>query len=145
MKPTLDAYVVMDWASQSGRGGVIVYDDTPAPESAQVVFYTFNYLALTSASARRNLLQNTAEFLLASEGLSTGSISGRVTLYGEPDHSGVVVSTTGATDTTDAGGYYTLAGLYAATYDVHAEKDDFETGLTAGVVVEEGGSPHRVA
>ena len=43
-------YVVLEPASYAGDGGVIVYDDNPAPQSAQIVFYAFNFSALAGSS-----------------------------------------------------------------------------------------------
>jgi subtilisin-like proprotein convertase family protein len=138
MDPAVDAYVVMECADYSGRGGVIIYDDNASPQSAQIVYYAFNYSALSNQPTAKNLLQNSVEFLLAPEGSASCSIAGQVTLVGSSDCSGVVVSAGSTADTTDEFGNYKLTGLYASTYDVYANISGYEPGVTTGVVVEEG-------
>ncbi len=128
-------YVVLETATDPGSGGVLVYDDNPAPGSAQIVYFAFNYSAFADSAARTQLLANTGAFLLASEGTASGSISGSVDLVGLADDSGAIVTAGGVSDTTDAAGSYQINGLYAATYTVTASKPGFATGTQTGVVV----------
>jgi subtilisin-like proprotein convertase family protein len=69
-------------------------------------------------------------------------VSGRVELAGEATYEGVVVRTNpmGLADTTDAAGYYMIAGLFDATYQVTASKAGFSDStvtvdITGGAAV----------
>jgi len=141
--PSSDAYVVYDCASDPGDAGVLVYDDTPSPESAQIVFFSFNWLALSDSSARAQLLENTAAYLLTQETPPTGGISGVVDVSDTADNSGVVVTASTAgqfsrSDTTAVDGSYFISGLYNATYSVTAHKLGYVDSTATGVVVENG-------
>ena len=141
--PASGAYVVYDCVSDPGDAGVLVYDDTPSPESAQVVFLSFNWLALADSSVRAQLLENTAAYLLAQETPPTGGIAGTVDLKGSNDESGVVVTaSSGAkfarSDTTDLNGSYAIEDLYNATYIVTAHKLGYVHSTISDVVVQNG-------
>jgi len=133
MDPTPDAYVVLETASYSGAGGVIVYDDNPAPQSAQVVNYCFNMAALADTTGARQLVENTAAFLMADEGEATASISGTVYEVVED----MIIQLAGATVSAGPGhsyvtgpdGQYTLDNLYAGTYTVIVSAVDHATVL----------------
>ncbi len=121
MIPAAGVAIVYDWSNYSGQGGVLVYDDTPDPESAQIIFYSFNYSAITDTDGRRDLLENSIVHLLADESEPTGSMSGYVYLSGETDHSGAVVDNgAGRSDTTDAAGHWSIESLHNGTYHVTA-------------------------
>jgi len=137
--PTADALMVTNWSEYPENASVIVYDDNPDPASGQIVFFMFDYLA-ADAAGRVELLENAVTYLTAEESTPTGSISGQVCLEGEGDHSGVEVRAYpgGNVGYTDAQGYYTIEGLYAATYTVRATKAGWSTAEVEGVVVEEG-------
>jgi subtilisin-like proprotein convertase family protein len=123
MVPEAGTAAVYDWSTYPGQGGVLVYDDTPDPQSAQIIYYSFNYAAITDADGRRDLLENSVVHLLAEEAPPTGMMSGYVYLYGQLDHSGVVVDNgAGKADTTDACGYWNISGLHNGTYYVTARK-----------------------
>ena len=141
--PASGAVAVYDCASDPGYAGVLVYDDTPSPESGQVVFYCFNWLALSDSSTRAQLLENTAAYLLAQETPPEGGISGTVDLKGTNDESGVVVTASSgakftASDTTGTDGSYLIDGLYNATYTVTAHKLGYVDSSATGVVVAGG-------
>jgi hypothetical protein len=141
--PDSDAYVVYDCDSDPGDAGILVYDDTPSPESAQIVFFSFNWLALDDSSTRAQLLENTAAYLLTQETPPTGGISGVVDLSDTTDESGVVVTATTSgkftrSDTTDVDGNYFIEELYNATYAVTAHKLGYMDSTATGVVVENG-------
>jgi len=124
--PAAGNEIVYDWSSYPGQGGLLVYDDTPNPQSAQVVFYCFNYGAVTDTEGRRALLENSVVLLLGQEGPATGMMSGYVYLYGELDHSGVVVDNgAGDADTTDECGYWSISDLHDGTYYVTASKSGY--------------------
>jgi subtilisin-like proprotein convertase family protein len=121
--PAAGNSIVYQWSTYSGQGGVLVYDDTPDPQSAQVIFYSFDYTAVTDADGRRDLLENSVVHLLTEEGPPTGMMSGYVYLFGELDHSGVVIDNgAGRADTTDACGYWMIDALHNGTYNVTASK-----------------------
>jgi len=139
--PDAETEIVYEWSSYAGQGGVLVYDDNPDPGSSQVVFYSFNYSAVTDTVGREELLENTIAHLLAPESTPEGIIRGQVALYEEPTFEGVVVRThpMGVSDTTDAAGNYELVGLYDGTYQVTASKVGFSDS-TAVVEIVAGGT-----
>lgn len=123
MIPAAGNTIVYDWSNYAGQGGVLVYDDNADPQAAQIIFYTFNYSAVTDAGGRKDLLENSVVHLLAEEAPPTGSMGGYVHLSGETDHSGAIVDNgAGRADTTDAAGYWNLENLYNGTYYVTASK-----------------------
>jgi subtilisin-like proprotein convertase family protein len=139
--PDPEVDIVFDWSSYAGQGGVLVYDDTPDPASAQIVFYSFDYANITDATARKQLLENTVACLLTSETAPEGSVAGQVVLSGETDHAGAIVrvSPGGLADTTDAAGNYRIEGLFDATYTATASKAGFADSSRT-VVISGGGS-----
>lgn len=131
LDPASDAYVVIEPASFAGAGGVIVFDDNPAPQSAQVVDLCFNVAALADTVVARGLVENTAAYLMATEGAATASISGSVsTLSGDAAFAleGATVSAgPGLETTTGADGGFLFDGLYAGTYRLVVSKDSYAT------------------
>ena len=138
--PTADAEMVCNWSSYSTDASVIVYDDNPNPQSAQIVFYQFDYLE--GGAGIVDLLENTVTYLMTPEGTPDGSISGTITLEGETNHSGITVTVTpgGASIVTDVSGGYVIEDLYDAMYTVQASKDEWSTCVVEEVVVSGGGS-----
>ncbi len=128
-------YTVYETTTDPGDGGIVVYDDNPAPQSAQIVIYAFDFSVVADSSTRYQMLENTAAFLLAAEGGATGSISGNVNLVGSGDNSGAIVTAGGESDTTDVAGDYLITGLYAGTYSVTATKSGYAAGTQPGVNV----------
>lgn len=123
MEPAADAYVVMVPQNHQADGGIIVYDNNPAPQSAQMVYLAFNIEAI-DAQVGRQLAENAMEYLLAPESPPTASLSGQVNLAGESDHSGVTVTlSNGMSVVTGVDGAYSFADLYAGMYSVVAVKD----------------------
>jgi subtilisin-like proprotein convertase family protein len=136
MVPAAGNEIVFDWSTYPGQGGVLVYDDTPDPQSAQIVFYTFNYSAVTDTEGRKDLLENTIVLLLGDEAPPTGMMSGYVYLYGELDHSGVVIDNgAGRADTTDDCGYWSIDGLHNGTYYVTASKAGYADSTRVADIV----------
>lgn len=139
MIPDAQVAIVYEWSSYVNQGGVLVYDDNPDPQSAQVVFYSFNYSAITDTDGRRNLLENTVVHLLNLESPPTGMMSGYVYLFGQVDHSGVTVEAgTGLSDTTDASGYWQLDDLYNGRYFVTASKTGYADSTRVVDIVDGG-------
>ena len=128
-------YTVYETTTDPGDGGIVVYDDNPAPQSAQIVIYAFDFSVVSDSATRYQMLENTAAFLLAAEGGATGSISGNVNLVGSGDNSGAIVTAGSESDTTDVAGDYTITGLYAGTYSVSATKSGYAAGTQPGVNV----------
>ena len=136
----LEKLAVCSWSSYPSDASVIVYDNNPAPQSGQIVFFQFDYLA--GGSGIIDLLENAVTYLMAQETPPDGSISGTVTLEGMGNHSGVTVTSYpgGGSAVTDATGFYHIEGLYDATYTVESTKPDWSTAQVEGVVVS-GGLP----
>lgn len=123
VEPAADAFAVMVPLNHQADGGIIVYDDNPAPQSAQIVYLAFNAEALDAAVGRQ-LVENTLAFLLAPESPPTSSLAGRVTLGGQTDHSGVLIAlSNGASTLSAADGTWSLTDLYAGSYAVLASRD----------------------
>ena len=141
MDPSLDAYMVMETANYTGAGGIIVFDDNPAPQSAQVVNFCFNLAAVADTTVARHLVENAAAFLMASEGVPTASISGMVAmLSGDvvfPVEGALVSAGAGLETLTNQDGYYILDNLYSGTYQLVASKATYTT-VTETIEVGEG-------
>lgn len=137
MVPLADGRTVAVWTSYTTDASVIAYDPNPAPNGGQMVFFCFNYAA-AATPAREQLLENAVVYLLTEE-LGNCSVSGRVTLQGQQNHSGVTVTATpnGGTVTTGADGTYTLNGLFAGAYTITATKNEWSAG-TAQVTLTDG-------
>ena len=122
MVPLPDAVMVGTWGDYPTDASVIAFDPNPAPEGGQIVFFTFNYAALETGCAQ-SLIQNAVNWLLTPE-FGTSSISGVVNLYGETDHSGILVEALpgGGSTVTGADGSFSFSGLYGATYQIRASK-----------------------
>ena len=115
------AYVVYGNTHEPDNAGILIYDDTPNPTSAQMAFYAFNFGIITDSTVAMNLLENTLEFLLTPESAAIGSITGNVDLTDTANDSGVVVYLNGInndTTTTDNNGDYSFTGLYNGMYMV---------------------------
>ena len=122
-----DADRIGSWTSYPNDGSVIAYDPNPAPEGGQIVFFAFNYSA-AAGDGRQDLLENTVLWLITPE-FGTASVSGTVTLYGEDDHSGVLVQAlpNGSSMVTGTDGTYTLPGLFNGEYMIIATKQGWAT------------------
>ncbi len=129
MEPAADAYRVLAPANYLDDGGIIVYDNNPAPQSAQIVFFAFNVEALAAVNGDQ-LVLNAMQFLLAEEAPPTSSMSGRVLLAGESYFGGINVSVGGGNSTvTDASGFWLIDGLYSGHYDLSISYPLFTTVL----------------
>ena len=63
--PTADAVRVCSWTSYTTDASVIVYDDNEEPQSGQIVFLQFDYLA--GGAGMSDLLENAVAYLLADD------------------------------------------------------------------------------
>ncbi len=136
MAPNADAVMAMNWSENPTDGAVITYDPNAAPEGGQIVYFTFNYMAVDGV--RYALLENSIHWLLNPEFGNSGA-SGQALLMGEDDHSGITVtaSPNGGTVTTGADGTYSFDGLYAGTYQIRASKNGWST-MVQDITLEDG-------
>ena len=127
MTPTADAYLVMGTADHAGDAGILVYDDNPAPQAAQIVYFAFNVEA-AAGDFGRQLTLNAARFLLAAESPATSYLSGTARVAGESDHSGILVDAgSGLSVTTGSDGAWSLGPIYAASYTLTFSKAGWGT------------------
>lgn len=136
MTPNADAAMPMNWSEAPASASMITYDPNAAPEGGQIVFFTFNYLAVDQG--RYALLENAVHWLLTPE-FGTSAVSGAAMLMNEDDPSGITITAipNGGTTTTDVNGNWNLEGLYAGEYTIVAEKPGWSTEIQA-VTLEEG-------
>jgi len=116
-----DAYYVFDWTASSGNPGVIVYDDNPNPQSAQIIFFSFAASSITNQSEAEMLIENASSYLMTPESGAVGEITGNVDLTDTVNDSGVVVYLNGFendTTVTNSNGDYAFTGLYNGIYSV---------------------------
>ena len=139
--PARDAYVVYDCTDDPTHAGILVYDGNESPQSGQIVFYSFDFKALSDTLVKRNLLQNTADFLLTEETPPNCWISGRVDLVAASSDSGTVVTaSSGAhsySDTTGPDGGYFIS-LYPGLYSITARHNSYRDSTLSGVLTVEG-------
>lgn len=120
--PVAPAYAVYGTASYPTNVGVSVFDNNIAPQSAQIVVFAFDIKDVTDSTYAKQLLENAAHFLTASEPAPNGTITGRVAVGTSWGGSGIAVTLTpgGTTVNTDAHGEFTFPNLYAGAYSVSA-------------------------
>ncbi|MCP4291330.1 MAG: T9SS type A sorting domain-containing protein [bacterium] len=142
MGPNADAVVAMTWTGSPGDAAVLTYDPNPAPEGGQIVFWSFNYLAVDGA--RYALMENCIHWLLNEEN-GNSAVSGQAMMAGESDHSGITITAVpnGGTTTSGIDGSYSLDGLFAGTYTITASKNGWSTSVQE-VTLEEGQSLNDV-
>ena len=73
--------MVCSWTSYPTDASIIVYDDNANPQSGQIVFFMFDYLA-GAPTDMLALLENSVTYLMAQEASPEGAISGQVCLEG---------------------------------------------------------------
>lgn len=136
--PAADAYIVMETADYAGDGGIIVYDDNPAPQSAQIVYFAFNLAALVDVDAPRNLVLNTGAFLMAAETPPTCSVQGDV--YTGSDAllplQDAMITLGNLTTYSDQDGVFAFANLYSGTYTMMVSKEGYATQVTEVTLVD---------
>jgi hypothetical protein len=138
--PARDAYVVYDCTDDPLHAGILVYDDNVSPQSGQIVFYSFDLTALSDTGAKRDLLQNTAEFLISEETSPNCWVSGQAHLMAASSDSGTVVTARAGTyfysDTTGPDGTYLIA-LYPGLYSITAHHEGYRDSILSGVLTVE--------
>lgn len=135
-KPAAPAYIVYGVTAQAGNGGILVYDPTVPPQSAQIVVFGFDFKDLSDLATRSALLENTAAYLLAAEPPADGGLTGHAYLGNAQTHNGVTVTLSpgGASTTTDVGGNFSFSGLYPGIYTVTASRTGYQPASLASVV-----------
>jgi len=123
-KANADATVVMSVNQYPGDAGVLVHDNNANPGSAQIVFFSFNFAALTDQVAAAHLLENAAAFLTTVEEAGSSAIVGTCYVVGAPDNGGVTVTCNpgGLSRLTGPTGHYEFTPLFNGTYTVAAAK-----------------------
>ncbi|MDI6804396.1 MAG: M20/M25/M40 family metallo-hydrolase [Bacteroidota bacterium] len=129
------AYKVAGWSIYTTQGpdtcAMIIYDNNPNPLSAQIVNQLFAIGSITDTTVAKQLIENTAEYLMTPEPPPSGSLAGVAQLGGTSDWSGVKVKiqglTVARTDSmiTDNDGAYLFSGLYAGNYRITVSKTGF--------------------
>jgi subtilisin-like proprotein convertase family protein len=129
------AYIVYAVTTQPTNGGLLVYDNNVAPQSAQVVVFGFDFKVVSDLSTRSALLENTVVYLLADEPPPNAGITGNVHLGTAPDHSGTTVTLTpgGLTAATDAAGNYAFTNIYPGSYTLTASLAGYLNGTLSVV------------
>jgi len=130
LTPLSPAYLVYEPDAQPGKAGVLVCDDNQHPQSAQIIFYAFNFAAIADTNIARDLLINSVSYLLQTENPAIGSISGQVDISQSDDESAVQVSLLGTIQKetqTDREGFYRFDDLYDGYYQVRISKTGYYT------------------
>ena len=119
--------------------GLGIYDPTLPIESGQTVIYAFNVADLADQANAKNLVINTAEYLLALEPEPNDTLYGIVNVDGSSDNSDVVIEAIHQTlalsyyDTTDVDGNYRMS-LYGGDYTVYASRSGCTDSLVNATV-----------
>lgn len=144
-KPLAPAYIVYAVTDEPANGGILVYDDNPAPQSAQVVVLGFDFKDLGTLEQRTALLENVVQYLLAPEAPPQSGINGRVWLAGSTNHGGVLITAQpgGATTTTDATGWFSFSGLYATSYTLTATRAGYASAQRTVVTAQNQITSHQ--
>jgi len=130
-QPMPDAVSVYSWGGVDTLASVIAWDDTPNPIHGRVVYLCFNVNDAAQAESTnvKNLIENSADWLIGTEPPPTGSLSGKVMLKGSPSNAGATVHIKGPVRDemveTDSSGNYSFVELYQGTYTVYAWKEGY--------------------
>lgn len=120
VQPTSDSGLVYSNSFTSQSGGILFHDDNTGPDQGQVVYFPLAINFIKDAVGRM-MVENAMAYLLTEELPGRSSITGQVLLTGAGDHSGIIVSTDSLhTTVTDAGGNYTLDGLWGGNVVLRA-------------------------
>ncbi len=115
--------------SYSGAGGVIAFDNTPAPDGGQFVQLTADMTSFLASANVDQLFENAMSWLTAVEPDPNASLSGRVNLLGSGDGGAMVTAGHFYQTTTTDDGYYSFPGMYAGSHELRVSKPGFETQL----------------
>jgi len=125
VQPTSDSGLVYSNSFTSLSGGILFHDDNTGPDQGQVVFFPLAINFIKDAVGRM-MVENAMAYLLTEELPGRSSITGQVLLTGAGDHLGITVSTDSLHATvTDAGGNYTLDGLWGGNVVLTASFPDY--------------------
>ncbi|GAB4370594.1 MAG: hypothetical protein Kow0042_12920 [Calditrichia bacterium] len=67
VKPDAQSYIVYQPLNEPGKAGLLIYDDNVIPESAQIVYWAFDFSSITDTTVAKNLLENTVVYLTTEE------------------------------------------------------------------------------
>jgi hypothetical protein len=135
----LDSYAELIYGTSSypSDAGILIFDPTIPVESGQIVYYAFNLDALSDTNDAKELIENTANYLLALEPGGSDTLYGYVELYDTPYDSGATVTArlgaSAFSGITDEYGNYEITGLYDGIYDITASKFGFSDSIVTGV------------
>ena len=127
--PAPGARVLYGTAASYQYGGVLVYDDNPAPAAGQIVNFCFNLGAVSDTTTAKSLLCNAMFWLAADEGEPTCAIDGLVSL-GAPGDAPTPVQDAlidlgdGQTAISGPDGSFSLDALYPGDYVLEYSRAD---------------------
>ncbi|MBM4166772.1 MAG: T9SS type A sorting domain-containing protein [Ignavibacteria bacterium] len=139
-QPMPDAALVYKWSGTDTLASIVAWDDTPNPIRGRVVYISFNINNVVKEESThvKHLIENAADWLVGSEPLPTGSLSGTVTLNNAPNNAGAMVRIKGPardeTIETPASGEYMFQNLYPGTHKVYVWKQAYYPALDYKVV-----------
>ncbi|MCK4527778.1 immune inhibitor A, partial [candidate division WOR-3 bacterium] len=132
-----DAHLIYGTNNYPGDAGILCYDPTTPVESGQIVFYAFNLDALSDTNDAKDLVENTADYLLALEPEGSDTLYGNVDAFNQPNDEGSIVTAKSGiyirVDTTDASGNYLIPNLYDGVYDITASREGYADSVISGV------------
>ncbi len=120
-----DALPIYKTAANSNTGGVVLHDENTAPESGQIVYFTWDMDRMDPVIGRQ-LTENAMAYLMAREAPGSASIAGVVrNISGDPLAGVTVSSSTGESAVTGPDGAYVVTGLHGSYYNLTATLDGF--------------------
>ncbi|MCK4527777.1 T9SS type A sorting domain-containing protein, partial [candidate division WOR-3 bacterium] len=133
------AHLIYGTTSYPGDAGILCYDPTTPVESGQIVFYAINLDALSDTNDAKDLVENTANYLLALESEGSDTLYGNVDAFNQPNDEGIIVEAKSVltrytiVDTTDASGNYLIPNLYDGVYDITVSREEYADSVISGV------------
>jgi len=124
--PTEDAYLVYHTTNYTNCAGILVYDNNPVPQSAQIVFYALNFVSISDSITRHNLLANTVYYLLTEEPPPPSLIYGIASTRDDGREGIKVTLIPGGCTITDTSGRFAFP-VYPGTYTLCAAKEGYAT------------------
>jgi len=131
--PDIDAHLIYRTHNSPDNAGILIYE--PTPLKGQIVYYAFNLDVLFMGERAKDLVENTAHYLLFSEsGEPVDTLFGNVN---EPTGEGTIVTARSSgylrIDTTDASGNYQIPNLYDGTYVIMVSRDGYLDSIVTDV------------
>ncbi len=123
--PASDAVLVYGTEAHPWSGGIVVHDMDPDPLGGQSVFLPFNLGRLPEQEAKQ-LVRNSAAWLLAGFTSGSGVVSGQIVLPDAGDYSDVTVTLTGQDPwITGPDGQFLFENVWEGNVLLRAEKDGY--------------------